>query len=381
MVLGKQSTSRWQARHVAAIGDFADQLIPAIPADLPRPLIANLDLWDMWPLQLADGSTATLDGWTLWFILSAPALPDPELRHGVARIRLITERDGQWRDCGNALPDGLNPGSREWAGSALFDPATARVTLFFTAAGHRGEDQPSYAQRLFQTSGTLIFDGGVAAFNEWSVPTESFVSDNRNYVLVNQAQGRPGFIKGFRDPAHFNDPADGKTYLLFTGSLKASDSAWNGCVGIAKADCQTLDRWTLLPPLLSADSLNNEQERPHVIHHSGLYYLFWSTQRHVFAPDGPSGPNGLYGSVAPSLLGPYQPLNGTGLVAANPPQAPFQAYSWWVTNDLSVFGFVDLIGPETERKQDDPNWRRDHFGGVPAPVFHLKLDGDRAGVA
>ena len=200
-------------------------------------------------------------------------------------------------------------------------------------------------------------------------------------MLVNHKEGRPGFIKGFRDPAFFRDPADGAAYLLFTGSLKRSTSAWNGVIGIARADDASLSRWSILPPLLCADGLNNEQERPHVVHHGGLYYLFWSTQRHVFAPDGPSGPNGLYGMVSPSLSGPYTPLNGSGLVAANPEEAPFQTYSWWVNGELEVFGFIDLVGVEGGVKQDDPAWRRAHFGGIPAPRFTLELDGDKARVA
>ncbi len=160
--LVEDGSSHWRAGHVAAIGDFSAQAIPAIAPAAVIPPIAGIDLWDLWPLQLADGTTATFDGWALWMVLSAPALPDPDLRHGVARIRLMAERGGAWRDFGNALPDGLNPGSREWAGSALFDPATRQVTLFYTVAGFRGEDPVSYAQRLFQTSGTLAFGAGEA---------------------------------------------------------------------------------------------------------------------------------------------------------------------------------------------------------------------------
>jgi levansucrase len=373
--------SHWRAEHVAAIGDTPQPTIPLIDPAQIVPLLDGLDLWDMWPLQLADGSTASFDGWTLWMVLSAPALPDPDERHGIARIRLITQRGDEWRDCGNALPDGLNPGSREWAGSALYDAESRRVTLFYTVAGYPGESPTSYAQRLFQTSGTVSFNNGAAQIDGWSVPAESFASDDHHYVLVNHKEGRPGFIKGFRDPAHFRDPQSGKDYLLFTGSLKQSVSDWNGVIGIAQATDDTLIEWAILAPLLVADGLNNEQERPHVIYRSGLYYLFWSTQRHVFAPDGPSGPNGLYGMVAPALSGPYVPLNGTGLVAANPAEAPFQAYSWWVTGELDVFGFVDLTGLEDGAKIDDPAWRRAHFGGIPAPRFRLELDGNTARVA
>jgi levansucrase len=374
------STSHWCARHVAAIADFSDQTIPQAPANLARTLLDGLYLWDMWPLQLADGSTAKPDGWTVWFILSSPAIPDPDLRHGLARIRLVIEKDGEWRDCGNALPDGHNPGSREWAGTSVLDPETGLVTLFYTVAGYPGEDPITFAQRLFQTSGTLKFADGCASIIGWSAPRESVESDGRHYMIVNQREGVPGFIKGFRDPAHFRDPETERDYLLFTGSIPNASSDWNGCIGIAEATGAGFSGWRLLPPLIAADGLNNEQERPHVVTRNGLYYLFWSTQRKVFEPNGPNGPNGLYGMVAPCLFGPYEPLNGTGLVAANPDGEPFQYYSWWVMDDLQVASFVDLIGVGSGPIVDDPAWRRAHFGGVPAPRFRICLDGNRAWV-
>lgn len=372
--------SKWLAEHVAALGDWSRQTIPAIDPAIARAVIPGLDLWDMWPVQRVDGSTARFDGWTVWLVLSAPGMPDPDERHHVARIRLLTERDGAWRDCGNLLPDGLSPGSREWAGSALFDPALGRLTLFYTVAGYRGEASATFAQRLFQVSADFACTAGEARADNWGAVAESVAADGCQYMIVNQAEGVPGFIKGFRDPAHFRDPATGADYLLFTGSLPQSRSAWNGCIGIARASGAGHTGWSLLPPLVTADGLNNEQERPHVIHHGGLYYLFWSTQRKVFEPHGPSGPNGLYGMVAPALLGPYAPLNGTGLVAANPGSAPFQAYSWWVTADLDVHGFVDLLDVPDDGPVDSAAWRRAHFGGCPAPVFRLALDGARAWV-
>ena len=295
----------------------------------------------------------------------------------------MTERGGEWHDCGNALPDGLNPGSREWAGSALFYPDTNEVILFYTVAGYPGEAPGSFAQRLFQTHGTLAFDPatGTAAITGWSQPKESFAADNQRYMQVTRQNSTPGFIKGFRDPAHFRDPADGATYLLFTGSLMRASSAWNGCVGIARAADAALERWDVLDPLVSADGLNNEQERPHIIHRNGYYYLFWSTQRKVFAPNGPSGPNGLYAMVAKAVAGPWVPVNGTGLVAANPDHCAYQSYSWWVDDDLAVWGFIDYPQVALGAQVDDAGWRRGHFGGTPAPRFHLQLNGDTASLA
>jgi len=131
---------------------------------------------------------------------------------------------------------------------------------------------------------------------------------------------------------------------------------------------------TFLPPLVDADGLNNELERPHIVRHGGRFYLFWSTQAKVFAADGPSGPNGLYGVVSESLLGPWLPLNGTGLVIGNPADAPFQAYSWLVLDDLSVWSFADLIGLATPPR--NPAEARSAFAGTPTPVLQLALERD-----
>jgi levansucrase len=91
------------------------------------------------------------------------------------------------------------------------------VTLFYTVAGYPGEEARSFAQRLFQTKGKL--DAQSFSITGWSAAHENIMADN-HYMLVNQREGVPGFIKGFRDPAHFRDPKDGATYIVFTGSLK-----------------------------------------------------------------------------------------------------------------------------------------------------------------
>lgn len=377
----KYSTSLWTRDHVAAIASQQATSVPLISRDTQLFRFDGLDVWDSWPLQLPDGTTADFDGWAVWMMLASPILPNPGARHDIARIRLITRRGSEWRDCGDLLPDSFSPGSREWAGSALFDNAAQRMTLFFTATGRPGEDVPTYEQRLFQTTGRLNVAGGYATTTDWTTPVESFASDDMNYVRVNQSVGQPGHIKAFRDPAHFRDPKDNRDYLVFTGSLKNTDSNYNGVVGIACSDPDAgADKWTLFPPLISGNQLNNELERPHIIFRDGHYYLFWSTQTYVFSPDGPKGPNGLYGMVAPDLLGPYRPLNGTGLVAQNPSAEPLQTYSWWVMSDFQVASFVDYWGMGGAHIDDHPERVRSHFGGVPTPFFKIAVDGDKAWV-
>ncbi len=370
--------SRWTRAHVAEIEVDTSRQIPLITAPDVRPIVPGLDFWDMWPVQRRDGPVARFDGFELWMALSAPSLADPVGRHDIARIRLLSLKGGVYRDCGDLLPAEFSPGSREWAGSAIVDDGGASVTLYFTAAGRRGEKTRSVEQRLFETSAPLVSGWGKPfGFGAWTPPVESVLADGLDYVQTSIDPGEPGYIKAFRDPAYFRDQADGAEYLVFAASLKKSSSRWNGAIGIARREGAS---WRLCPPLLSADELNNELERPHVIARNGAYYLFWSTQRHMFDPAGPSGPSGLYGMRAQTLFGLYEPLNGGGLVAANPDAEPFQTYSWLVLDTLEVVSFIDYWGMEGRTLASHPELKRRRFGGAPAPRFRLDLDGVRTRV-
>ncbi len=358
---------------------IADSPIPTVPLIDPartRPVLPGFDLWDYWPVQERDGRTAAIAGGELNMLLSAPVLPDPDQRHAVARLRLMHQTPAGWRDLGPVLPDGLSPGSREWSGSAIISPDHDRVTLYFTAAGHRGETELSFDQRLFETSAALHINDGVPRLAAWTAPVESVIADGVIYAREMAGGGAIGTIKAFRDPAWFRDPADGAEYLVFAASLGCSSSPWNGAVGIARREGQ---KWQLRPPIITADGLNNELERPHLVHHKGRYYCFWSTQQKVFAQPGPAGPNGLYGMVAEQIDGPWTALNGSGLVFANPAVAPIQAYSWQVLGDLTVISFIDRPGLSEEPA--DPGVARRHFGGTPAEPVQLALNADRSVVA
>lgn len=343
--------------------------IPKVTAADVAPIMPGLDLWDCWPLAHEDGRTVSHQGRTWWFFLSAPCFPDPVQRHDVARIRLLSQGADGWRDHGNALPDGLNPGTREWAGCAVLMDDGRSVTLFYTVAGRR-DGAFSYEQRLFAVPGQLGEDGP----GQWQEPREIVVADGTRYVADRQeiTNPAPGSIKAFRDPAWFRDPATGKAHLAFTGSAAWSADPHNGLVGLATLGD---DGWALEDPLVEAIGTNNEMERPCLLTRDGRYYLFWSTQRHTFAPGAVAGPNGLYGMWAPKLHGPWEPLNGSGLVAPNPLDEPGQTYSWWVTGEGAVWSFIDYWGMAGRTLADHPELLRAQFGGTPAPVFHLSFDG------
>ncbi|MGV3456460.1 glycoside hydrolase family 68 protein [Sphingomonas sp.] len=362
----------WTPEHVRALAGLRHDSASLITdSDVVR-VAPDLDIWDAWPVQDADGTPSALPGGkTLWMALGAPCFDDPDERHGHARIHLILRDAAGWHPLGPAMPDGFAPGSREWSGSALLAADRRTVTLYFTATGRRGEAALTFEQRLFCADATL---DGAYRLTDWRNLREFVVRDPAHYMASDAGSGAVGTIKAFRDPAYFRDPRDGRHHVFFAASLADSASAFNGCIGWATARNDTLADWDIRPPLISADGLNNELERPHVVMHGGLYYLFWSTQRHVFNPDGPTGPTGLYGMVSDRIDGGWRPLNGTGLVFANPDAAPKQAYSWLALPDLQVISFIDAWGSDGS----DANARR--FGATFAPMLRLRLQVDKAGL-
>lgn len=361
-------TTAWTAEHVRKIDLDRAARVPLIEgADRSR-LAAERIYWDMWPIADQDGRIARISGRELWMALSAPDRGDPALRHFEARIRLIERSEGAWIDRGDVLPRFDVDYEREWAGSAVTDGA--RVSLYFTAAGTDAKPG-GYQQRLFEAH-AAIGDDGLPA--QWSKPAPSICGGSDQYMPADAHEGEAGKIKAFRDPAYFRDPADGREYLIFTASLAGSESAYNGAVGIARRDGQG---WTLLPPLIHADGVNNELERAHVVVHDGHYHIFWATQRGTFAPGLRHAPNGLYGMVADSLFGPYRPIGGSGLVLANPEREPLQSYSWFVTRELLVSSFIDFHGLDGRQVPTDPHRANAFFGGAPAPLLQLAIESDR----
>lgn len=314
------------------------------------------------------------DGAELWMALTAPVAGHPEERHDRARIRLLARKGDEWHDLGDAFADGTSPGSREWSGSAV-RRADGTVSVFYTGAGVRGEVTPTFHQRVVLTQPRLTADGEVAL--ERGSAHRVALRGQDPYLPADEIEGGPGRIQAFRDPGWFRDPADGREYLLIAASVPWGDG-YTGAVALADV---TTEEWTLLPPLVVSEGVNHEIERPHVVVHDGRYYLFFCATGRTFHPAG-LAPTGLYGFVASALTGPYRPLNGSGLVIANPPEQPEQAYAWLVLPDLSVESFVNYLAPDGEgARLADAATARARFGGTVAPTLHLTLKEDTTALA
>ena len=370
-------TSSWQRKHLQLLDGGRGQSTVVFSALESSRIFPELYIWDPWPVRLPTGEAAFIGDTELWMGLSAPSDIEPQQRHDVACLRLLSRRRYQWRDHGPLFAEAVSPGAREWSGCATYLPDKARLDVWYTAAGIRNEKNTSYIQRIFQTSGALSFDRGEIRLREWRRHRELIGPVPHYRSTLNQLTGEVGFIKAFRDPSRFVDPVDKRTYMVFSASLADSSTDFDGAIGAAAgADA---DDMALLPPLLHADGVNNELERPHVVWRDGLYYLFFSTQASTFHP-AVSGPTGLYGFVAESMSGKWTPLNGSGLVFRNPDEEPFQAYSWLVMQNLDVVGFVnfaDLKG-ESPREVEARGEGRHKFVGTITPKEQIVLEGDQA---
>ena len=381
--------SRWTREQAASITRRHGNVAPVAGAPTVDPF-PDIHIWDTWLLRDRHGEIADVDGWRLAFSLTAPAELLPGKRHDVAEIRCFYSADGtRWHDAGPVFTDGAL-GQRQWAGSALYDDGD--LYLYYTAAGDETSEEMTYSQRIAVAHGGAVTTAadGVELSGPWTHET-LLTPDGGWYETETDSRG---MIYTFRDPWFFEDPATGETYLLFEANAPAPEREgddpetsrqreFNGCVGVAVSPSGDPLSWELRSPLVDATAVNQELERPHVVVADGRYYLFVCSHVHTFAP-GVTGPDGLYGFVADAFEGPYRPLNGSGLVATNPPEAPFQAYSWMAFPHgeevlvQSFLNYYDFAGDSLDAIAELPAAdQRDRFGGTLAPTLRLAVDGDR----
>jgi levansucrase len=244
--------------------------------------------------------------------LSAPAVGHPEARHDVARLRLLARAGDEWDDLGHVFGADVSPGSREWSG--IGGPPRRRLGLDLLHGRRPSRGSPPDLRPTSDRGTTQARDRRRAdparttgraprgpEFGRANLPAGRRARrGTRPHPSLPRPRLVPGAGRWPRVPAR-------RRLGLVAGPL-------HGAVALAT---ERRGGWSLLPPLVVADGINHELERPHVVVHESRYYLFLVTQRHTFHPPG-SAPTGLYGFVAPSLTGPHQPLNGSGLVIRNP---------------------------------------------------------------
>ena len=375
--------------------------MPEIPRDFPV-MNDKVWVWDTWSLTDAEANQLSYKGWDVIFSLVADrnAGYNFDQRHWNARIGYFYRKtsadpfNDPWIYGGHLFPDGQSIGNTEWSGSTRL-VARNRVQVFYTAttftdrdARNRGGGGAPPDAAIATALGNISADSTGVRFANFQ-HTKLLEPDG---VMYQTKEQNPGFA--FRDPFTFEDPAHpGKTFMVFEGNTggkkgdyrcKAEDlgyragdpyaetvaqvnnaGAYNQTanVGLAVADNAALTRWHFLPPILSANCVNDQTERPQIFiqeeNGDTKYYLFTISHQFTYAA-GMRGPDGVYGFVGDGIRSDYQPMNNSGLVLGSPtdlnlpseqPEAPtegqngrqFQAYSHYVQPKGLVQSFIDNV--------------------------------------
>ncbi|WP_051814557.1 glycoside hydrolase family 68 protein [Streptomyces iakyrus] len=386
-------TAVWSRADALKLRQDRTNTAPRVSPDFPV-MTDKVWVWDTWPLTKLNTRTATYKGWHVIFSLTAPRSVPFGDRHWYAKIGYFYSRDAKsWKYGGDLFPSGTSFGSREWAGSTAL--IGDKVQSFYTASGrdNGGVDPSDALQRLAQATGKIHADKNRVWFSGFRDHRIIAEADGKLYQTLEQSQQGP-IIYAFRDPFVFRDPRDRKVHLLFEGNTGGTAGSYEctkrdlgdlpaghevpedskyytGNIGLATATGDSMENWKLQPPLLSANCVNQQTERPHLVIRGGKYYLFTISHKFTFAP-GLSGWDGLYGFVGPGLRSDYRPLNGSALVLGNPEDAPTQQYSHYVMPNGLVESFIDTVPTA------DGGTR---FGGTLARTLVLSLKDDRTRLA
>nr|QEP49740.1 levansucrase [Gluconacetobacter diazotrophicus]QEP49741.1 levansucrase [Gluconacetobacter diazotrophicus] len=405
----------------------AQLTMPNIPADFP---VINPDVWvwDTWTLIDKHADQFSYNGWEVIFCLTA----DPNAgygfddRHVHARIGFFYRRagipasrrpvNGGWTYGGHLFPDGASAqvyagqtytNQAEWSGSSrLMQIHGNTVSVFYTdVAFNRDANANNITPPqaiITQTLGQIHADFNHVWFTGFTAHTPLLQPDGVLYQ--NGAQNE---FFNFRDPFTFEDPKHpGVNYMVFEGNTAGQRGVANcteadlgfrpndpnaetlqevldsgayyqkANIGLAIATDSTLSKWKFLSPLISANCVNDQTERPQVYLHNGKYYIFTISHRTTFAA-GVDGPDGVYGFVGDGIRSDFQPMNyGSGLTMGNPtdlntaagtdfdpspdqnPRA-FQSYSHYVMPGGLVESFIDTV--ENRR------------GGTLAPTVRVRI--------
>ncbi|MDF2611321.1 MAG: levansucrase [Lachnospiraceae bacterium] len=327
--------------------------------------LIDLDVWDSWPLQNADGTVANYKGYNLVFALAG----DPSNVNDTS-IYLFYQKVGEtsidsWKNAGRVFKDSdkfdandpiLIYQTQEWSGSATLT-SDGEVRLFYTDFSGAPEDGGSgYGKQTLTTAqvnfsqsdgDTLkiegvedhksIFDGGdgtiyqnvqqfidegaYLTMDNHTLRDPHYVEDNGHKYLVFEAN--TGTDVGYQgeDSLYNRSYYDG-SHVFFTNELskllegpkKVEATYANGALGIVELnDDYTLKK--VMKPLITSNTVTDEIERANVFKLDGKWYLFTDSRGSKMTIDG-IGAEDIYmlGYVSDSLTGPYKPLNGSGLV-------------------------------------------------------------------
>lgn len=386
--------------------------------------LIDLDVWDSWPLQNADGTAAIYHGYHLVFALAG----DPKNGNDTS-IYLFYQKAGDtsidsWKNAGRVFKDSdknvpgdpyLKYQTQEWSGSATLTD-DGKVRLFYTDFSGAPEDGGTGwgKQTLTTTQVNLSQDADSLHVDGVSDHKSIFDGDGKTYQNIQQFIDEGAYQSGdnatLRDPHYVED--NGHKYLVFEGNTGTEDgyqgedqlnnrayyggnenffqkersnllqspkknlaTLANGALGIIELNNDyTLKK--VMKPLITANTVTDEIERANIFKKNGKWYLFTDSRGSKMTIDG-IGDKDIYmlGFVANSITGPYKPLNRSGLVLHLDldPNALTFTYSHFAVpqpkgNDVVITSYMTNRG-----------FFSDHQSTF-APSFLLKITGDKTSV-
>ncbi|MED1660191.1 glycoside hydrolase family 68 protein [Bacillus licheniformis] len=321
--------------------------------------LIDLDVWDSWPLQNADGTVATYHGYNLVFALAG----DPKDVDDTS-IYLFYQKKGEtsidsWKNAGRVFKDSdkfvpddpyLKHQTQEWSGSATLTK-DGKVRLFYTAFSgtQYGKQTLTTAQvnfsqpdsdtlkidgvedhksvfdgadgTVYQNVQQFIDEGNYSSGDNHTMRDPHYVEDRGHKYLVFEAN--TGTKTGYQgEDSLFNRAYYGgskkffkeESSKLLQGANKKNASLANGALGIIKLNNDyTLKK--VMKPLIASNTVTDEIERANLFKMNGKWYLFTDSRGSKMTIDG-IGSKDIYmlGYVSGSLTGPFKPLNKSGLV-------------------------------------------------------------------
>ncbi|MDF2564632.1 MAG: Levansucrase [Massilibacillus sp.] len=334
----------------------------------------DMDVWDSWPLQNPDGTVAEYNGYH--FVFAMAGRPNTNENYLYMFYQKVGEKSLEsWKNAGrifagvdlsNSNDSVLKNQTQEWSGSAY--KLGNKIRLFYTSFSDKQSNGASDFNQVLSTAQIDVdTNSSNVSIRDVDDQKSIFSGDGKNYQSIEQfrAEGffNSGDNRGLRDPHYVED--NGHKYLVFqanTGTAtgyqeyrslynkvyyggddtyfsnsknsllaradKNSVIRANAAIGIIELN----DDFTLkrdMKPLLTANLVTEETERPNVVKINGKWYLFAITKGYTERVDGFNGDdNYMIGYVSDNLTGPYKPLNSSGLVLASTESFNSRTYTY-----------------------------------------------------
>lgn len=306
-----------------------------------------LDNWIVWDFWLAPRLSAD-EPFHCYFLQAPRSIPDPELRHDLARIGHGTSRDLiDWEYHGEILPLG-EPGDwddmTQWTGSVVRDSGLAY--LFYTGRSHA---ESGNVQRVGLALSEDLFTWRKAAIN----PIVEAVAP-----WYTAPAGDGSVRSDCRDP--WIVQCDGQWLMYYTASAVGEPWGSRGVVGTASSP--DLMTWTPGPPV-TAPGRFAEVEVPQVFPFGNRWAMLYCTGKHAVIDGHQATWNGTHYFLSDSPFGPFELAPGPLLQAdtRGTDYAARAVFDPWLGNFLLAW----------RRFDDDGN-----FVGALSDPIPLALDPD-----